>query len=173
MDWPNIEDRLEIDPSAFIHTRAYVGGSVSIGPDSSVWPMAVIRGDEGTIAIGARCNVQDGCVIHADPTFPVVLGDDCTLGHGAVVHGAQLGEGVLIGMGAIVLNGARIGAGSVVAAGALVPEGMEVPSGVMVVGIPGKIRPLRPEQAERLRLPARNYVELKNLYQARDAERTA
>lgn len=169
MDWPNIEDNLVIDPSVFIHPRAYVGGTVSIGPDSSVWPMAVIRGDEGTITIGACCNVQDGCVIHADPAFPVVLGDDCTLGHGAIVHGAQLGEQVLVGMGAIVLNGARVGSGSVIAAGALVPEGMEIPSGVMVVGVPGKIRPLRPEQAERLRMPARNYVELKNLYQAREA----
>ena len=170
MEWPSIEDNLAVDPSAFIHPRAYVGGTVSIGADSSVWPMAVIRGDEGTITIGARCNIQDGCVIHADPAFPVVLGDDCTLGHGAIVHGARLGEQVLVGMGAIVLNGVHVGSGSVIAAGALVPEGMDIPSGVMVVGVPGKIWPLRPEQAERLRMPARNYVELKNLYQARDEE---
>lgn len=169
--WPDIEDRLQIDPAAFVHQRAYVGGTVRIGPDSSVWPMAVIRGDEGSITIGARCNVQDGCIIHADPAFPVVLGDDCTLGHGAIVHGAQLADAVLVGMGAIVLNGARIGSGSVIAAGALVPEGMEVPSGSLVVGLPGKVRPLRPEQAERLRLPAIHYVELKRLYQAREADR--
>ncbi len=167
MEWPNIADNLDIDPSAFVHTRAYVGGTVAIGADSSVWPMAVIRGDEGAITIGARCNVQDGCVIHADPQFPVVLGDDCTLGHGAIVHGAQLGDHVLVGMGAIVLNGARIGNGSVVAAGALVSEGMDVPANSMVVGVPGKVRPLRPDQAERLRLPTKNYVELKKLYQAR------
>ena len=167
MEWPNIADNLDIDPSAFVHVRAYVGGSVAIGADSSVWPMAVIRGDEGSITIGARCNVQDGCVIHADPEFPVVLGNDCTLGHGAIVHGAQLGDHVLVGMGAVVLNGVRIGTGSVVAAGALVPEGMDVPANSIVVGVPGKIRPLRPDQAERLRLPAKNYVELKNLYQAR------
>lgn len=171
MDWPNIEDHLEIDPTAFIHRRAYVGGTVSIGPDSSVWPMAVIRGDEGTITIGARCNVQDGCVIHADPRFPVVLGDDCTLGHGAIVHGARLDAQVLVGIGAIVLNGAHIGSGSVIAAGALVPEGMDVPSGMMVMGVPGKIRELRPEQATRLQRPAENYVALKRLYQARGDDR--
>ena len=168
MEWPNIADNLVIDPSAFIHRRAYVGGTVTIGPDSSVWPMAVIRGDEGAIVIGARCNIQDGCVIHADPRFLVVLGDDCTLGHGAIVHGARLEDQVLVGIGAIVLNGAHIGSGSVVAAGALVPEGMEVPPGMLVVGVPGRLRPLRPEQAERLRQPAMNYVQLKNLYQARE-----
>ena len=167
MEWPNITDNLNIDASAFVHRRAYVGGTVTIGADSSVWPMAVLRGDEGSIIIGMRCNVQDGCIIHAEPAFPVVLGNDCTLGHGAIVHGAQLGDHVLVGMGAIVLNGARIGSGSVVAAGALVPEGMDVPPGSLVVGVPGKIRALRPEQAERLRLPARHYVELQKLYKAR------
>jgi carbonic anhydrase/acetyltransferase-like protein (isoleucine patch superfamily) len=167
MSWPNIADNLQIDPSAFIHRRAYVGGTVTIGPDSSVWPMATIRGDQGTIIIGARCNIQDCCVIHADPEFPVVIGDDCSLGHGAIVHGAHLGDSVLIGMGAIVLNGATIGSESIVAAAALVPEGMEVPSGVIVVGVPGKIRPLRPEQVERIRQPGEHYVELKELYKAR------
>jgi carbonic anhydrase/acetyltransferase-like protein (isoleucine patch superfamily) len=169
MFWPDITDRLQIHPSAYIHPRAYVGGTVTLGADSSVWPMAVIRGDEGDIVIGARCNVQDGCVIHADPAFPVHLGDDCTLGHRAVVHGAVLEERVLIGMGAIVLNGAHIGAGSVVGAGAVVPEGMQVPPGSLVLGVPGTVRPLRPEQAQRLRQPALNYVELKQLYQAREA----
>ena len=171
MEWPNIADNLRIDPTAFLHPRAYVGGTVTIGADSSVWPMAVIRGDEGAITIGARSNVQDGCVIHADPSFPVVIGDDCTLGHGAIVHGAELGDQVLVGMGAVVLNGARIGAGSVIAARALVTEGMRVPPHSMVVGVPGQIKPLRPELAERMRRPAENYVELKQLYQAREDER--
>ena len=172
MEWPNITDNLQIDPSAFVHRRAYVGGTVTIGPDSSVWPMAVLRGDEGTITIGARCNVQDGCVLHAEPEFPVILGDDCTLGHGAIVHGARLEDQVLIGMGAIVLNGAHIGTGSIVAAGALVTEGRKVPPGSLVTGVPGTIRPLRPEQAERLRLPAEHYVALKRLYQARGDDRS-
>ena len=167
MNWPNIDDNLQIDPTAFVHIRAYVGGTVTIGPESSVWPMAVLRGDEGTITIGARCNVQDGCIMHAEPEFPVVLGDDCTLGHGAIVHGARLEDRVLIGMGAIILNGAHIGHDSIVAAGALVPEGRAVPPGSLVVGVPGKILRLRPEQAERLRTPAEHYVELGRLYKAR------
>jgi carbonic anhydrase/acetyltransferase-like protein (isoleucine patch superfamily) len=134
--------------------------------------MAVVRGDEGSITIGARCNVQDGCVIHAESEFPVVLGDDCTLGHGAIVHGAWLGDLVLIGMGAIVLNGARIGAGSIVAAGALVPEGREVPPGSIVFGVPGRIKPLEPEHAARLRLPAEHYVALQRLYKERGDDRS-
>ena len=171
MDWPNIDDNLEIDPTAFVHRHAHVGGTVRIGPDSSIWPMAVIRGDEGTITIGARCNVQDGCVIHADPDFPVVLGDDCTLGHGAIVHGARLDDRVLIGIGAIVLNSAHIGRGSIVAAGALVPEGMHVPAGMIVMGVPGKARPLRPDQAARSQRAAASYVALKQLYQERGDDR--
>ena len=171
MQWPDIANNLQIDPTAFVHRLAYVGGTVTIGPDSSVWPMAVLRGDEGAITIGARCNVQDGCIVHAAPSFPVVLGDDCTLGHGAIVHGAQLGDHVLIAIRATVLNGARIGSGSIVAAGALVPEGMEVPAGSLVVGIPGTIRPLRPEHARRIETPASHYVALKTLYQGRGDDR--
>ncbi len=172
MGWPDITDNLQIDPSAFVHPRAYVGGTVTIGADSSVWPMAVLRGDEGSITIGARCNVQDGCILHAEPDYLVVLGDDCTLGHGAIVHGARLENQVLIGMGATVLNGAYIGSGSIVAAGALVPEGRQIPPGSIVVGVPGKVRPLRPEQAARLRTPAEHYVALKRLYKARGDDRS-
>lgn len=172
MTWPDITDNLRIDPTAFVHRLAYVGGTVMIGPESSVWPMAVVRGDEGAITIGARCNIQDGCVIHADPEFPVVLGDGCTLGHRAIVHGAALEHNVLVGMGAIVLNGARIGAGTIIAAGALVPEGRAVPPDSLVTGVPGTIRPLRPEQAARIRRPAENYVRLARLYQARGDDRS-
>ncbi len=164
--FPDITDRLEIDSSAFIHPRAWVGGSVRIGAHSSVWPMASIRGDEGQIVIGARTNVQDGCVLHADPDAFLTIGDDVTLGHGAIVHGCTVEDGALIGMGAVVLNHARIGAGSVVAARALVTEGMQVPPGSLVVGVPGQIKPLRPEQAARLKLPAEHYVDLAALYRA-------
>ncbi len=162
--WPDISDHLNIDPSAYISPRAYVAGTVSIGPDSSVWPMASIRGDEGEIRIGARSNVQDGCVLHADGDAYLTIGDDVTLGHGAIVHGCTIESEVLIGMGAVVLNHARIGSGSIVAARALVPEGMLVPPGSLVLGVPGTIRPLRPEQRERILRPARNYVALKALH---------
>lgn len=166
--WPDITDRLNIAATAYISPRAYVGGTVSIGADSSVWPMAVIRGDEGEITIGARTNIQDGCVLHADADAYLTIGDDVTLGHGAIVHGCTIENGALIGMGAVVLNHAVIGSGSIVGARALVPEGMVVPPNSLVLGVPGKVRPLRPEQQARISTPRDHYVELKALYQARD-----
>jgi carbonic anhydrase/acetyltransferase-like protein (isoleucine patch superfamily) len=169
--WPDITDRLNIDPTAYISPQAYVRGNVAIGADSSVWPMAVIRGDEGEIRIGARTNIQDGCVLHADPDAYLTIGDDVTLGHGAIVHGCTIESEVLIGMGAVVLNHAHIGTGSIVGARALVPEGMIVPPGSLVLGVPGSIRPLRPEQHERIARPARNYVALKALYLGRKDDR--
>lgn len=168
--WPDITDKLQIDPSAYISPRAYVGGTVTIGADSSVWPMAVIRGDEGEILIGARTNIQDGCILHADSDAYLTIGDDVTLGHGAIVHGCTIHHHVLIGMGAVVLNHAVIGSGSIVGARALVPEGMQVPPGSLVLGVPGTIRPLRPEQQARIGRPAAHYLALKALYKARDEE---
>lgn len=165
--FPDPTDRLVLHPTAYVSPQAYVHGSVTIGADSSVWPMAVIRGDEGVITIGARTNVQDGCILHADPDAYLTIGDDTTLGHGAIVHGCTIGDEVLIGMGAIVLNHAQIGAGSLIAARALVTEGMIVPSGSMVVGIPGKIKPLREDQLARIRRHAQNYVTLKEHYRQR------
>jgi carbonic anhydrase/acetyltransferase-like protein (isoleucine patch superfamily) len=162
--FPDPTDRLTIHPSAYISPYAYVHGAVTIGPDSSVWPMAVIRGDEGVITIGARCNVQDGCVLHADPDAYLTIGDDVTLGHGAIVHGCTIADEVLIGMGAVVLNHAQIGAGCLIAARALVTEGMVVPPRSLVLGVPGQIRPLRDDQLARIRRTAQNYVELKALY---------
>lgn len=123
----------------FIHEAAVVLGNVQLEADTSVWPSAVIRADVERIHIGARSNVQDGAVLHADPGMPTLIGEDCVIGHRAIVHGAVLEDGVLIGMGAIVLNGARIGAGSIIGAGAVVTEGMQVRPGSLVVGIPGKV----------------------------------
>ncbi len=166
--WPNIDDQLQIDPTAFVSPHAYLGGTVTVGADSSVWPMAVIRGDEGEIRIGARTNIQDGCVLHADRDAYLMIGDDVTLGHAAVVHGCTIENNVLIGMGAVVLNRAVIGTGSIVGARALVPEGMIVPPGSLVVGVPGTVRPLRPDQQARIAPPAEHYVALKALYQAQE-----
>lgn len=164
--WPNITDNLSIDPTAYVSPQAYVRGTVTLGADSSVWPMAVIRGDEGEIRIGAGTNIQDGCVLHADPDAYLTIGDNVTLGHGAIVHGCTIEDDVLIGMGAVVLNHAVIGTGSIIAARALVPEGAQIPPGSMVMGVPGQVRPLRPEQQARIARPAKNYIELKALYQA-------
>lgn len=162
--FPRVADQLTIHPSVYVSPQAYVRGTVSIGADSSVWPMAVIRGDEGVITIGASCNVQDGCVLHADPDAYLTIGNNVTIGHGAIVHGCQVGDDVLIGMGAVILNNAQIGSECLIAARALITEGMVVPPRSIVMGIPGKVKPLRDDQLARIRRNAESYVELKELY---------
>lgn len=146
--------------SAWIAPGAYVVGKVSLGEESSVWYGAVLRGDTEPIRIGARTNVQDGCVLHADPGFPAIVGDDCVVGHNAIVHGCEIENGCLIGMGATILNGAKIGAGSIVAAGALIPEGKEFPPGSLIVGVPAKrVKDVSEEQREDIARGVRTYVE--------------
>jgi carbonic anhydrase/acetyltransferase-like protein (isoleucine patch superfamily) len=149
-----------VDPSAFVDVSAQVIGDVHIGAESSVWMNVVIRGDVHYIRIGARTNIQDGTIVHVmRNTHPTVIGDDVTIGHGAVVHGTTIEDRCLIGMGAILLNGCRIGTGSIVAAGALVPEGMVVPPGSMVMGMPAKVRrPLTAEEDASIKWYADNYV---------------
>lgn len=164
---PTLLDQFEIDPTAYVFPNTFLAGTIRIGPQSSIWPMSVLRADMVPIQIGACSNVQDGCIIHGDPGFPVIIGDWVTLGHGAIVHGAVLEDEVLIGIGAVVLNGARIGRGSMVGARALVTEGMQVPPGSLVLGVPGRIRPLSAEQAARIRAPAEHYVARKELYRRR------
>lgn len=127
-----------IDGSIFRAAGSVIVGDVSIGPDSSVWYNVVIRADVAPVRIGARTNVQDGALLHADPGYPCLVGDDVTIGHHAIVHGAKVGSGALIGMGAVVLNGAEIGEEAVIAAGAVVMEGTIVPPGTLFVGIPAK-----------------------------------
>ena len=129
----------QIDPSVFIAPGAVVLGDVRIGPDSSVWYQAVIRGDTESIRVGASTNIQDLTMVHADPGVPCVVGDRVTVGHRAILHGCTVGDDCLIGMGAILLNGVRVGRGSVVGAGAVLVEGMVVPPGSVVLGVPGKV----------------------------------
>lgn len=161
-------DQFDFHPTAYISPHAVLSGAISIGAESSIWPMCVLRADTVPISIGERCNLQEGCILHGDPGFPVVMGNYVTLGHGAIVHGAYLEDEVLIGIGAVVLNGARIGRGSMVGARALVTEGMQVPPGSMVLGIPGKIRPLPAEHAARIVRTAEHYVARKELYRMRE-----
>src|SRR5690349_3844767 len=131
----------KVDPSAFVDQSAQVIGDVHIGAESSVWMNVVIRGDVHWIRIGARTNVQDGTVVHVQTgTHPTSIGDEVTIGHGAIVHGCTIEDRCLIGMGAILLNGVRVGAGSIVAASALVPEGFVVPPRTLVMGSPAKVR---------------------------------
>jgi carbonic anhydrase/acetyltransferase-like protein (isoleucine patch superfamily) len=126
--------------TAWVAPTATIIGDVRLGDDANVWYGAVLRGDEDEIHIGARSNVQDNCVMHTDAGFPVRVGADVTIGHGATVHGATVEDGVLIGMGATLLNGAVVRAGSVVGAGALVSEGVVIPPNSLVLGVPGKVR---------------------------------
>jgi carbonic anhydrase/acetyltransferase-like protein (isoleucine patch superfamily) len=150
----------EVAPSAWVAPGAHVIGAVHLGEESSVWYGAVLRGDTEPIRIGARTNVQDGCVLHADPGYPAIVGDDCVVGHNAIVHGCQIGNGCLVGMGATILNGAKIGEGSIVAAGALVPEGKEFPPHSLIVGVPAKpVREVTEEQTQSIAHGVREYVE--------------
>ena len=149
----------QIHPSAWIAPGAIVAGNVVLEEGASVWFNAVIRGDNERVTIGPRCNVQDGCVLHSDPGFPLTLEADVTLGHAAIVHGCTVGAGALIGMGSTVLNGATIGAGALVGANALLPEGKDVPAGSMALGAPAKvIRALSDEQMAGLKATATHYV---------------
>lgn len=144
--------------SAFVSEAAYLVGDVELGPQSSVWPGAVIRADSGKISIGARSNVQDNTVIHADDDASI--GDDVTIGHGVVCHSRSIGNGALIGNGAVLNDGVEVGAGSLVAAGAVLPERMVVPAGSLVRGTPGRVLgPVRERHRELMRGAAKSYVD--------------
>jgi carbonic anhydrase/acetyltransferase-like protein (isoleucine patch superfamily) len=129
-----------IDPSAYIHPDAVVIGDVTIGPESSVWPTAVLRGDPGGISIGARTSIQDGTVIHTTPITPTRVGDECVVGHLVHLEGCTIGNGALIGSGAIVLNGAVLEDECLVGAGALVPGSLTVPRRAMALGVPATLK---------------------------------
>ena len=157
---PYGDKRPEVAPSAFVAPGAYVIGAVSLAEESSVWYGAVLRGDTEAIRIGARTNVQDGCVLHADPGYPTTIGNDCVVGHNAVVHGCEIGGGCLIGMSATILNGAKIGEGSIVAASALIPEGKEFPPRSLIIGAPAKcVKEVSEEQTQDIARGVRTYVE--------------
>jgi carbonic anhydrase/acetyltransferase-like protein (isoleucine patch superfamily) len=130
----------EIHPDAFVHPDATVIGSVVIGPDSSVWPQAVLRGDYGRIVVGARTSIQDGSVIHATREFATAIGSDCVIGHLVHIECCTIEDAALVGSGSIVLHRAIVRTNALVGAAALVPNGMEVPSGAMALGVPAKLR---------------------------------
>ncbi len=137
----SLEGRVpQLDPTAFVADGARVVGAVALGEGASVWYNAVLRADGDTITVGAGSNLQDNVSVHVDPGAPVVIGENVSVGHNAVVHGCTVGDGSLIGMGSVVLSGAVIGAGSLVAGGAVVLEGRVVPPGSLVAGVPAKVR---------------------------------
>jgi len=168
----NIKRRPEqIHASVYLAPGAVVVGDVTLGEDSSVWFNAVLRGDVESIRLGKRTNVQDGCILHADPGFPCTLGDGITVGHGAIVHGATIKDNVTIGMKSVVMNGATVGENSIVAVGAVVTEGTQIPPGSLAIGIPAKVRrQLTPEQIEMNRMAAEHYVENAKAFAKGNAE---
>jgi carbonic anhydrase/acetyltransferase-like protein (isoleucine patch superfamily) len=158
----------QIAASAYVDAAAVVIGDVTIGEHASVWPGVVIRGDVHYIRIGARTNVQDGSVLHVmRDEWPLILGDNVTIGHGVLLHGCTIESRCLIGMGSIILNGTKIGTGSIIAAGTLVPERTEVPPGSLFMGHPGKFRrALTAEDQASIDNYAARYVEYKETYRA-------
>ena len=133
-------DRMpEIDPTAFVHPDATIIGDVTIGPESSMWPGTVLRGDHGLIRVGARTSIQDGAVVHCTAEHDTIVGDDCTVGHLAHLEGCTIESGSLVGSGAVVLHRAVVRTGALVAAQALVPPGMEVAAGALARGVPAQV----------------------------------
>ncbi len=147
----------QIDPSAFVHPDATIIGSVEIGPESSIWPHAVLRGDSSRIVIGARTSIQDGAVLHCTHELETVVGDDCVIGHLVHLEGCTVESGSLVGSGSIVLHRAVVRSGALVGAAALVPNGVEVPSRAMALGVPAVIKPDRVDP-ETIKFQAAGYV---------------
>jgi len=163
---PTLADRVYVDESAVVI------GRVSMGVDTSVWPLTVIRGDVHTITIGERTNIQDGSVLHltapgSSPPdgFPLTIGNDVTVGHKVILHGCTIGDRVLVGMGAIVMDGAVLESEVILGAGSMVTPGKTLASGGLYVGSPARrVRDLRPEELDFLHYSAAHYVKLKNLH---------
>ncbi len=146
-----------IDPTAFVHPEAVIIGSVTIGPDSSIWPGAVLRGDGGEIRVGARTSVQDNAVLHTTPDWPTIVGDGCVLGHLVHLEGCTVEDDVLIGNAAMVLHRSVIHSGAIVAANSVVLNDVDVPSGALAAGSPAVIK-LDRVNVETIRDSAATYV---------------
>jgi carbonic anhydrase/acetyltransferase-like protein (isoleucine patch superfamily) len=153
----------DIDPTAYIHPDAVIIGSVTIGPESSIWPGAVIRADDGPITIGARTSIQDGSVLHTTAILPTTVGNECVVGHIVHLEGCIIEDGSLVGNGSVVLHNAIVRSGALVGSNAVVPNNMEVPSGAMALGVPAKIRE-NAVHPEMIRMAMLSYVERSRRY---------
>ncbi|OYW80043.1 MAG: gamma carbonic anhydrase family protein [Polynucleobacter sp. 32-46-5] len=157
----------QLAAGAWVAESAEVIGMVELHKNASVWPQVVVRGDNDHIQIGEGSNVQDASVLHTDPGYPLVIGKHVTVGHKVMLHGCQIGDGSLIGIGAVILNGAKIGKNCLVGAGALITEGKEFPDGSMILGTPAKVvKSLSPEQISGINDIAGRYVQNALRYQA-------
>lgn len=149
----------------FVAGNATVIGDVIVGNHVGIWFGAVIRADKDRIAIGDRSNIQDNCIVHTSKGFPVTIGSDVSVGHGAILHGCTIDSKVLVGMGAIILNGAKVGSGSIIGAGSVITEGKEIPPDSVVIGVPGRIvKQTDPDQQKHIISNAASYVELAREY---------
>jgi len=150
---------------AFVAKNTTVMGNVILKDETSVYFGAVLRAEEATITVGRGTNIQDNCVLHVDKDAPMTIGENCTIGHGAILHGCTIGDNTLIGMGAIVLNGAQIGCNCLIAAGALVTQGSVIPDGSLVMGSPAKVkRPMTEDEIEGNRAAAEGYRRERTIY---------
>jgi carbonic anhydrase/acetyltransferase-like protein (isoleucine patch superfamily) len=149
----------DIHPEAYVHPDAVIIGDVTIGAESSVWPTAVLRGDDGYIRIGARTSIQDGTIIHCTLTQPTIIGDECTVGHNVHIEGATIADRALISSGSVVLNGSSVGTGAVVAAGAVVSPNARVPAHAMTLGVPARVREGYEVPADRYAYAVDSYVQ--------------
>ncbi|NLZ52680.1 MAG: gamma carbonic anhydrase family protein [Thermoanaerobacteraceae bacterium] len=155
----------KLDESCFIAPTADVIGDVTIGKNSSIWYKAVLRGDVNKIVVGSNTNIQDGSIVHVADEYPTIIGDNVTIGHGAIIHGCTIKNGAFIGMGAIILDGAVIGEGALIGAGALITEGKEIPPYSLAVGVPAKvIKQLSQEYIKMAKDRAVEYADLANVY---------
>ncbi|ABE51999.1 gamma carbonic anhydrase family protein [Methanococcoides burtonii] len=159
-----------ISETSFVADSADIIGDVKIGEGSSVWFNATIRGDKDEIIVGKKSSIQDNCVVHTDPPFKVTIGDNASIGHGAILHGCTIGNNVLVGMNSTILDGAEVGENSIIGANALVPSGKVIPPNSVVTGVPGKIR--REATVEDIQMIAENaaeYVRLATEYKQHSA----
>jgi carbonic anhydrase/acetyltransferase-like protein (isoleucine patch superfamily) len=152
------DDEPQIDETAYVAPDAVIIGRVTIGPEASVWPGAVLRGDHGYISVGARTSVQDGTIVHCTAQFPTIIGADCVVGHNTHLEGCVVEDGCLIGSGSVTLNRVVVGRGSIVAAGAVVSEGFQVPPGSLVAGVPAVIKRSGIDSS-RTQLSVQSYIE--------------
>jgi carbonic anhydrase/acetyltransferase-like protein (isoleucine patch superfamily) len=160
---PVRHDLSRIHPTAYVHPAALVCGDVTLGARASVWPTAVLRGDTAAIVVGDETNVQDGTVVHVDHGVPAWIGSRVAIGHRAIVHGATIEDGCLIGMGAILLNEVHVGRGTIIGAGAVCPEGMRIPPDSVVLGVPARVvRGTSEAERQRMSRTVESYLRLQD-----------
>ena len=154
-----------INPSCFIAKGVVILGEVQIGKDCSIWFNAVLRADNDKILIGDGSNIQDGCIVHVDPGFPVNIGKEVIIGHKCIIHGSTIGDNTLVGMGSTIMNGVKIGKWCIIGANSLVTEGTIIPDGSVVMGSPAKVvKTTSEEQKEKIKKNALSYIQLSRKY---------